>query len=265
MSQKKVGLVGLIFWFIAFASCAVIMVPYNPQGTMSWEREVFRRTLSFPSGGRVDLSLKGGKADVEIAGQEEENLRATIFQGYPFTRRVFFAPANQARSPQVAIDASGSQVRLEVRGREKEIFPWRFKLEVPRHVELNQVQHEEGDIFIHDLFGSIAVNLGRGNLQIKNYSGSIEANVGRGNIEVEVLDIREGDTISLTTDEGDIVVFLENQASVEVQAQAPEGKIFSDFPASESSDHHLLAILGEGKANLILKAVKGNIKLRKIE
>lgn len=138
-------------------------------------------------------------------------------------------------------------------------------MNVPRNINLDEINLEKGTLSIRDLFGSARINLERGSLKVNNFSGSIEASVAKGNVEVEVLDLRENDKIMLMTEEGDITVFLEPEAGARIQAEAINGRLNFDFPLEETSDNRAITSLNEGQAVIILRTMKGDISLKKIK
>jgi len=265
MKHSAMGLM-TAFMLIGFLSaCAFIIVPYSPPGS-SWPQQIiYDRTFPLTSGGQVELSLEGLEAEVEIAGGVKEEVRITASQSGPFYRRGIVIAGSRRDSPRFEVEPSESRLKVKVAAKKETIFPVRLELRVPRQVELRPIYLEKGNIFIRDLFGLVAVNLGRGNLKVSNFSGSLSAMLDKGQIEAEVLDLREEDEINLMSGEGNISLLLEPQVSACLEAEAPEGRISSDFPLDQSQSNQVTATLGEGKAKIVLTALKGNIELKKNE
>lgn len=250
---------------IYLASCALVFVPYYPGGG-DWPGQVFfDHRYQFSSGGKIDLEVEEIEVELEIMGQKEDEVRLVASQSLPFYRRGMMTSGLRRSSPQVKVETLEEALKIRIEGRKQTVFPVRIMMNVPRKINLDQINLKEGKVTIRDLFGSARINLERGNLKINNFSGSIEASVGKGNIEAEVLDLRDNDEITLMTEEGDLTLFLEPEAGAKIQAETLEGRLNFDFPFEETSDKYVVTTLNEGKAVIILRSMKGNINVRKIK
>ena len=90
----------------------------------------------------------------------------------------------------------------------------------------------------------------------------MRATVGTGNADVEVLDLRDGDEITIQSRQGDIVLRLESGVQAIVEADAPRGEVSSDFelgvklPAST-----VKGWIGQGGPAVLLRASDGRIRI----
>lgn len=250
---------------ICLASCALVFVPYYP-GSGDWFGQVFfdhRYKLS--SGGKIDLEVEEIEAEIEIIGQKEDEVRIVASQSLPFYRRGVITGGLRQSAPQVKVENLEAALKIRIEGRKKSVFPIKIALNVPKNINLDEINLKEGEVIIRDLYGTARINLERGNLKISNFSGSIEASVGEGDIETEVLDLRDNDEITLMTEKGDITLFLEPEAGAKIQAETLDGRLNFDFPLEETSDKYIFTTLNEGKAAIILRSMKGNISVKKIK
>ncbi len=84
---------------------------------------------------------------------------------------------------------------------------------------------------------------------------------------LELYDLRIEDEILVTTEDGDITVYLQPEIEARVEARVAKGNISSEFdlqvplPANEVSGQ----IKGEKGAYLSLNTSAGDIQIRKIE
>lgn len=250
---------------LLLGSCALVIVPY-PQAGTSWSGQVFYdRTFTLEPGGRVNFLAEVQEISLEIKGQEKEELRIIASQSLPFSPRGTIIFGGRRDLPRVETETRDSSIYIWTRKGKETIFPVKIEMRVPRKVELNQVSINDGDIFVHDLFGLLVIRAERAMLRIINFSGSVDASVEAGGIEAEVLDLREEDVVDLRTTEGDIELSLEPQAEATIQATVSDGRIISDFPPESEPGSQLDLRLGDGKAKVKLRALKGNIRLKKIE
>ncbi len=255
----------IIFSFIFFTSCALIYVPYYSAGS-HWPGQVFfdhRYPLS--SGGRIDLEVEDIEVELEIIGQKKEEVRLVASQSLPFYRRGITVTNWRQSIPQVKTEILKSDLKIKIEGRKQTLFPVKIEMNVPRNINLGFINLKEGNLSIRDLYGSAKINLEKGNLEINNFSGSLEASVAVGDIEVEVLDLRENDEITLITKEGDITLFLEPEAAASIEAEAINGRLTFDFPIEDTSSNFVVTTLNEGKARIVLRSMKGDIRVKKVK
>ncbi|MEW5901506.1 MAG: hypothetical protein AB1715_08615, partial [Acidobacteriota bacterium] len=101
---------------------------------------------------------------------------------------------------------------------------------------------------------------------VRNFSGSLDIQTGRGRVEAEVLDLRSQDEIHIRLEEGDIVLFLQPGVGAELEAEAPEGGISSEIELGQTLPAAKVSVqLGEGKTVIDLTALRGDIRIRKVE
>ncbi|MGQ9470107.1 MAG: hypothetical protein ACUVR0_00230 [Candidatus Aminicenantales bacterium] len=250
--------------FLLAGSCALVIVPSHQAGT-SWSGQVFYdRTFALEPGGRVDFLAEVQEVSLEIKGQKKEELRVIASRSLPFSPRGTIILGGRRDLPRVETETRGSSIYIQTRKGKETIFPVKIEMRVPKKVELNQVRINDGDIFVHDLFGLLVVRAERAMLRIINFSGSVDASVEAGNIVAEVLDLRGEDEVDLRATEGDIELSLEPDAEATIQATVSDGRIISDFPCDSEPGSQLDLRLGGGKARIKLRALKGNIRLKKI-
>lgn len=244
------------------ASCIMVMDPDRPT---TWQpRGEYRKTIGFSSGS--DLVVEIGSGDVEISGWDGETLEviAQGAAGFPAQGRGIRAYGFWSHRPDIDVRTTAKGYRIRTRSLDGPGKPPRVdvRIRVPHSVLIEEIRAEDGNVSISDTYGGVAVSLGRGNVRVRNFSGPVDIAVGSGTVDVEVLDLRDGDSISISTGAGDVVLRLEPEAGARVEAQAPLGLIRSDFdlgvelPAAEASGR-----IGAGAASVVLETRDGDIDI----
>jgi hypothetical protein len=232
--------------------------------TSSVPRGEFRKTVEFRPGGT--LSLENDIGNVEITGWEKDSVEV-FAQGTAEetgkTRRVR-AYGFWELKPDVEVRPTDDGLTIRTRAFDGPGGPAivDYMIRVPNSVILREIHIGEGNLTVSDLFGRLEASLDKGDLRVSNFSGSVDASVGEGQVDVEVLDLRDDDSIALVSRQGDIVLRLEAGAGAGVEAEAPGGEVRSDFdlglktPASSVKGR-----IGPGGAEIRLKAADGKIEI----
>lgn len=226
-----------------------------------------KETVDFSEGGT--LSLENDYGNVEISGWDREEVEILSRGEEEPARRQSSARISRNRESRPNVEIRETRDGLLIRTQTFEgpgdppVID--FELRVPNSVVLTGIRISEGDLRVSDVFGRIEASLDQGNLEVTNFSGDVEATIGTGDADVEVLDLREGDTITITSRRGDIILHLESGAGAIVEADAPRGEVRSDFdlgvklPAST-----VKGWIGQGGPNIILRASDGRIEIRSV-
>ena len=227
----------------------------------------FRRTLDLRAGGT--LSLENDYGNVEITGWDRDSVEVVARSAAVERQRQRSAREYSDRdlAPEVEIleRSGGLLVRtptFEGPGRPPAVD---FKVRVPNSIDLTGIRISEGNLDISDVFGRLEVSVDQGDLLVSNYSGPVRATVATGNADIEVLDLREGDEITITARRGDIILRLESGAGAIVEADAPRGEVVSDFDLGKKLPASAVkGWIGQGGPNVILRASEGRIEIVKI-
>jgi hypothetical protein len=247
-----------------FVAAACIMVMDPETDVSSVPRGEFRKTVEFRPGGT--LSLENDIGNVEITGWEKDSVEV-FAQGTAEetgkTRRVR-AYGFWELKPDVEVRPTDDGLTIRTRALDGPGGPATvdYMIRVPNSVILREIRIGEGNLTVSDLFGRLEASLDKGDLRVSNFSGSVDASVGEGQVDVEVLDLRDDDSIALVSRQGDIVLRLEAGAGAGVEAEAPGGEVRSEFdlgvktPASSVKGR-----IGPGGAKIRLKAADGKIEI----
>jgi hypothetical protein len=227
----------------------------------------FRDTVEFAPGGT--LSLENDFGNVEIIGWDMESVEIVARSAAAGGARQRSAReyGDRGRAPQVEVKETrdGLLVRtppFEGPGRPPEV---NFELHVPNSVVLTGIRVSEGNLAVSDVFGRLEVSVDQGDLSVSNYSGRVRAAVGTGDADVEVLDLRDGDEITITSRRGNIALRLESGVGAIIEADAPRGEVNSDFDLGRKLPAATVkGWIGQGGPAVILKASDGRIDIIRI-
>lgn len=258
----------ILFLVVTFSASCVVAVVDGRYPERSWyPKSEFHKTLDLKSGGT--LSLENANGNVKIQGWDEEKVEITAVEkrGGARSPGFHFYSARQLEL-NIQVQSSEDLIRIKTPTADKE-YEFRlihYDLRVPRSIKLKDIRNGQGDIQISNVFGSAQIGQEEGDITLKNFSGSVDITLESGSVVAELLDVRPEDEVRIKIEQGDIILYLEPGVEAQLEANAPEGDIFSDLdlqqplPAKQVSTK-----LGEGKAAILLTALRGDIKIRKVE
>jgi hypothetical protein len=223
--------------------------------------------LDLEPGGVVNLENSQG--DIDISGWTEDRVDVTAYRkgglpakaGLYFWSRRFFPPEIQMERTDEAI-----RIKTQEEGYWEDGSIVHYILRIPRSVRLDKISNGRGNILITDLYGRAVVDAKEGRVGIENYSGSLDVRLGQGSVEAEILDLRSGDSVRISVDRGDIIIYLEPGIAARFSLEAPAGNISSEIDLNQPLPaQKVISTTGDGGISLILTAFQGDIKIRKVE
>lgn len=257
---------GILLAGILLFSAACLL--YFPDGDWSSPSRVFQKNVSLDPGGAVSLENETGY--IEIRGWDEKSVEITAEENWfpAYGRRMWFFQGSVS-TPRVEVDTFDNFVKIATRATSREtiVRPVHYSLRVPHSVILRTVSNKEGDLRIADVYGEIRAEIERGDIRIENCSGSIDLSLDQGTVEAEVLDVHPDDEIKITVQEGDIILFLQPEASMTIEAAAVKGRFLSEFDLGRPlTGRRVQARIGKAEpASASLTTLSGNISLKKIK
>jgi hypothetical protein len=255
--MKKVFFFCIVL-IVGFLSACVIGVVDYPYSESRWTpKSSFTKTLTLKPGGTISLENARGNIDIEGWDEEKVEISAQERRSYPPPRRLYVLPLRQ---PDLNIQIKESpdiiSIETDPKIQENEARLVNYILHVPQSIHLQSIKNKNGDIRVADVYGSIDVALEEGTVRIENFSGSVNVRLGNGDVEAELLDLRPEDEVRITTERGDIRLYLEPQAEIQLEASAPRGNIVSDFDLAKEEET-------AQKTRLSLTAFNGDIRIEK--
>ncbi|NLH78036.1 MAG: hypothetical protein GX465_13460 [Acidobacteria bacterium] len=220
----------------------------------------FRRAVPLRAGS--SLTLENDYGNVEITGWDRDEVDVVAAAGAGGDRTSSY----RRPAPDVEVRETGRGVLVRTRTFEGEGTPPAvgYRIRAPQSVVLAGLRLSEGDLRVSDIFGRLEASVDQGNLKVENFSGAIDVTVGAGAADVEVLDLREEDSIIITCRRGDIVLRLEAGAGAIVEADAPRGLVRSEFDLGRTLPAPTVkGWIGQGGPNIVLRAPNGRIEIVK--
>ena len=253
-----------VFPFIS--SCIVSMGDYpGYQVGRPWTE--FHKSVSLRPGGT--LALENVNGNVEIVGWDRDKLELYV------ERNITRSPSWLTRwqpwwrvIPKIDFDKFEDFIKIKAYpARRGENLPaYDFYLNVPHHIYLKNIVSRTGDIVIADLYGEIVIESMKGNVKVENFSGSLHMSLGEGSVEADLVDLRSEDEVRISTENGDIVLYLESSVRARVEANAPAGKIANAFfPEKIPSSGKIAFELGEGGTYISLYSATGDIHIKEFK
>lgn len=255
------GLAGILAW----PGCIMVM---DPERLTEWEPEgEFSRTVDFTPGGSIVLENQSG--EVLVSGWDQEKVeiqaRGRIRRtGRPNVR--LYGLWNLR--PNVKVDRKAEELRIRTVASEwpAATHEVQYNVKVPASINLKEIRLDRGKIDVADVYGRLGIRAGNVDVSVRNFSGSLDAEVDRGSTDVEVLDIREGDAVSIKIGRGDIILRLEPEVSAEVTARAESGTVVCEFELETGPEGRTAAgRLGTGGVSIRLETGNGDIKIFKVK
>jgi hypothetical protein len=159
-------------------------------------------------------------------------------------------------------------------------------IEVPAKVISMEIALKGGDLKVQDLKSELAANVDSGDMDISRATGNIQASVDGGDIHLADIESREveartdnGDiylnilpaveegSIVLSSESGDISLFLPPDSRCQISASAPGGEISHNLPpesveSADEAEKNLSAKLDDGGADIVLSTETGDISIK---
>jgi hypothetical protein len=263
--MKRTLALSMLAALAALASACIFPLNWPGSDEPQSRGEVFYRVVALEPGGT--LQLENVMGDIEIRGWDRSEVEISVEEDEdaPFRGRVWLSGRRPSVTP-IEVDSAGPvvKIRADLPERERDVRSLHFYVSVPRSVNLDTIRGKEGDVTIADLYGKARVQIERGRVQIDNFSGSLDLAVGRGSVKAEVLDMRSDDTVVISAAEGDITLFLAEDAAARLKASAG-GTVTSEFDLGRTLPARSVeARIGrDPAASIDLSAPKGSIRLLK--
>ncbi len=257
---------GLIAGFVVVTSCVVQIVDPTRASAVRMGTD-FHEAVPLVSGGT--LSLDNIDGDIQIMGWEKEEVEvfAERLMRRSYNRGFRWQPLLSS-VPKIDVDTFEDFVKVKTvsSNQEEDASIVNYYLNVPQHVALKDIVARKGKISISDLYGEVLIELYEGKVSVENCSGSLNVSLSKGSVKAGLLDLRSEDEIRISTQDGDITVYLEANINAWIEADTPEGQVVSDFKQlREQPSRKVSAQLGEDGCTIFLSSMKGDIKIRKLK
>lgn len=244
---------------IALATC---LLASTLGGARLLEDEI-ERTIPFKSGDKLSLQALDGT--IAIYGVSDGPMTVTA-------NRKAFSPARlNALEVKITQDANGTKISTRI----PEAKPWQdhsgtvdYAIYLPDDVSELGVEGRDGQITINGISGDrLSVALRNGRVTVRDCFCDQKVRVTAGGIDL-LYDWPEQRAVTLDAElgAGSILVFIPSENSFRLHAEAPDGRVTSDFTGTKDRAGQDVSKLDEtiGTATpsmLTLRARAGNIRV----
>ncbi len=266
MKKNIIYILWLFCFMIFLNACIVAIVDDSRQERFSSGYD-FQRSIDFPPGGNFSLSNFDG--NIEISGWENEEVEVYADKIIPQQDRPRIQLMHWERQiPKINFDSFENNVIVKTQALDKEGADCivDYFVSVPHSINLKDILARDGIVSISDIYGDVTVELRSGEINVDNFSGSLNAALVEGFIGASLYDLREQDKINLNVKEGDIILYLQTEVNAQIEGHFPNGEIFSEFGfKKEPSEGRISAQIGEKGASILVTAMNGDIRIKKIK
>jgi DUF4097 and DUF4098 domain-containing protein YvlB len=258
--------------------------------------ENFSYSYSLKPGGRVSIENLNGS--VEVTGWDKDTIEITGAK--------YAATEDLLRALKIDIQQSSDAVSIRTvrpsatRGN----YGARYRLRVPRRVQLERLTSSNGHVEARDIEGPARIRTSNGGVRITNTKGDLEIETSNGSIDVndhsgsitghtsnarvsvDLSDPEQGrpvrlessngginlkmrsfnrNSIRLSTSNASINLALPDNAGVQIRADTSNGHISSDMPVQGTMKRtHADGQIGAGGPSVELSTSNGSISLQRL-
>ncbi len=230
---------------------------------------------SFPVKEGADFVLDNASGSIRIEGWEESRIDVTadifvkspskfksrqLYEGIHFTadndpsRLAIEARLPRARQDVFFGGTSGQHTSITIR----------YTVKVPRHTSLT-IHTINGDIAVAGVAGAFVLHTDNGAISGRFLDGDGTIGTGNGSVEAAFEQFRAGGKLSIRAANGPLVLSIPGSIGADIDAQAVNGGVHVDFPAShlfEMKRGHWSGTMNAGGAAIELHNVSGEIHIR---
>ncbi|MCI0493452.1 DUF4097 domain-containing protein [candidate division KSB1 bacterium] len=233
----------------------------------------FRKTIDFPSNGKVHVKTVNGRID--LTSWEKEAIE--IFAEIKIKNHSHRQAQELLDKVEIIIDRRDDEIFIEAdyprREYDNSFWDWvfgsdmnpvvDFYIKVPKQTNVN-LRSTNGKIFAEAVAGNSELHTTNGGIEAENLKGSLEAYTTNGSITARLIFFGAHDEISLKTTNGGIKLILPSDAQADVRASTVNGSIHTDFPLTIQGKFNKKRVNGEingGGGVIELSTVNGSISI----
>lgn len=246
------------FQIVAFALLLVALPAGAAEADETWQKESAQWFEKIEPGGRVRVVNPLGDIRARFGGYED---RVEILATLQYTDQQTSVPEVTLKRVGTGLDVSTTWTEGEGAGKGRVdlvvFVPQGATLDARTEDGLLEAKGLKGDLIASSIKGEIRTRSIRGRVNAKSARGAISAALESGVTEQPQ---------SITTETGDIEVYLWEDADMQVRL-ATSGEISTDFSIEiehrrfEEPGKHGRATIGDGGPQLVLESKRGRVRL----
>ena len=217
----------------------------------------FHRTYSLNPNGRIVIQNLYGDVRITAWNRDEVMVEAVKKSSDP----------RQLDDARIVVDSSESQIsiRTQYAGSTAEHpASVEYRIMIPRTANLEDVKLTNGGLSITGLAGSVKARAVNGSIRAEGLQGQVELSTINGRLEAEFDRVSRLNSISLSSVNGPIRLFLPARTGALVTAHNLSGGIQTDFGRAlrSAGGHSLRTTMNRGGAQIRVHNVNGGISIR---
>jgi DUF4097 and DUF4098 domain-containing protein YvlB len=143
-----------------------------------------------------------------------------------------------------------------------------YEVKLPRELHQVTIISAQGDVKVSDFAGSVNVNLRDGNVEFRNVTGGVSSKQVNGDAKVSFGGGDREGSQEFSVVKGNIEATIADGVDADLKAETINGDISVDDRLGLKAEkrpagHEVKGQLGDGGAGIQLKAITGDIKLKK--
>jgi hypothetical protein len=244
----------------------------NPDWQWPWESPDWKWPWDKPDG-------RGPAPTLEVPEEAQLKIRA---DGGDLRIRGTDGGLLKFANPRAAslIETEDKVIHISVQGND-------LGMEVPAKIVSVEIALRDGNLKVQDLKSELAAYVAGGDMEISRATGNIQASVDggedirladiepkeveartdSGDIYLNMLSAVEENSIVLSSESGDISLFLPPDSRCQISASAPGGEISHNLPPEwvesvDEAEKNLSAKLNDGGADIVLSTETGDISIK---
>lgn len=256
---------------LLFLAAALVALPGAARGYRL--DESWRKSFPVKEGADFVLDNTSGSIQIEGWGESRIDVRADIlikspskFKSQQLYEGIRFAADSDPM--HVAIEARLPRARQDVffgaTTGEHTSITIRYMVKVPWHASLT-IHTIDGDIAVAGVAGAFVLHTDNGTISGRFLDGDGTIGTGNGSVEVAFEQFRAGGKLSIRAANGPLVLSIPGSTGADINAEAVNGGVHVDFPAShrvEMKRGHWSGTMNAGGAIIVLHTVSGEIYIR---
>jgi len=249
---------------LAFALCALTSASVFAHNGQRYT-ETVEKTFSADAGTQLQIENTNGKVEIEAWSKDEVLVTATIYSKDKEGRE----------RVEVELSQRGNTIDIETHFAKQ--FSWNnsgyakvdYFINVPAHIELDDVELNNGSLSIKGVRGAVSASLNNGSIVATGLAGNTRVESNNGSVKLSFSDALQDLTdVDVESQNGSITVYFPDSIDASIKAKSNNGSISNNFglevDKSRSNRKTLSGEIGSGKAKVTLSSNNGSIRIKNL-
>lgn len=227
--------------------------------------DTIEKNFEFNQQGKISLSNINGDVSITACDCSEVSFKAIIKASDQENRDKI----------SVEIDQTNNKLKVETRYKKSQSRSWNnnyskvdYILSVPNAVNFRKISLVNGDLTISGVSGSLNASLVNGELESDGLTANTRVDMVNGDMTVKFVNLDNAKNIFLKSVNGDISVYLPDDANADLNAETVSGQISNDFGIEVIKGKYvgrtMRGEIGSGDVSIDMDNVNGRIRVNKL-